>query len=675
MLNRLPRRAQVLLLVLLTWLVAAAPVAWSQVYYVDDDAAQDPGPNDPGVSDPLEDGTQEHPFDSVQEAIDFLLNPCELHIMPGSFTETLNLPGGGCLITGSGKGATVINGVAGVSINLDSLGPMVLRNLTLQHGTMTVFSTSDISIQDTALIDVQAVLRVSGQPTSVSLRGSEVIDSTFEVSGGGLGNETVIFDMAETTMSGGSLQFFTGEGQYIDVSNVVAPSTSIMLTRCCGGYQELTLRDSVFSSVVNGDAYASTLRIASTHFTGNGITAFHGEGAHELTVTDSTFDQGGIAIHNIPDIDVNPLAQISIRRCRFNEGGVSMTSRLYTFDPPFGASLSLSVDSSTFERDGISAVSTFEQGDVGSLDIALTNNVLSTPLTGVRIEMVMPDADQTNPTLSQARTAISNNTFVGSGRGIQMVTNTHVAPVIGAITSISNNIVIGGDIGVEVLGTIDHTVTAQNNDVWANTTGNWAGDIPDQTGMNGNISVDPLLVDAGAGDYHLAPNSPCIDTGVAGPSIPAADHDGLPRPLDGDLNGSALHDIGAFEFAPDADADGSNVVADCDDNNPSAWATPGEVRNVAFADAASFAWEAPLPAGGTFSRYDTLRSAGPADFLGSAVCIESDDALDSQAVDAAQPLPGEAYFYLVRAENACVPGQGPLGFRSDGTPRPGRSCP
>lgn len=49
-------------------------------YYVDDDGPNDPGPYDPCVSDPLEDGSAEHPFDSIQEAIDQAYidcnNPC-----------------------------------------------------------------------------------------------------------------------------------------------------------------------------------------------------------------------------------------------------------------------------------------------------------------------------------------------------------------------------------------------------------------------------------------------------------------------------------------------------------------------------------------------------------------------------------------------------------------------
>ncbi len=46
----------------------------SSILVVDDKAAMDPGPGDPLVSDPEEDGTLKHPFDSIQKAVD-TLNP------------------------------------------------------------------------------------------------------------------------------------------------------------------------------------------------------------------------------------------------------------------------------------------------------------------------------------------------------------------------------------------------------------------------------------------------------------------------------------------------------------------------------------------------------------------------------------------------------------------------
>ncbi|MFH0953305.1 MAG: choice-of-anchor Q domain-containing protein [Verrucomicrobiota bacterium] len=76
----------------------------------------------------------------------------------------------------------------------------------------------------------------------------------------------------------------------------------------------------------------------------------------------------------------------------------------------------------------------------------------------------------------------------------------------------------------------------------------------------GNISSDPLFVNPSAGDFHLAAGSPCVDAGTSN-GAPAVDLDGVPRPLDGDGNGVAQFDMGAYEFVhPQADTDGDGLT-------------------------------------------------------------------------------------------------------------------
>ena len=82
----------------------------------------------------------------------------------------------------------------------------------------------------------------------------------------------------------------------------------------------------------------------------------------------------------------------------------------------------------------------------------------------------------------------------------------------------------------------------------------------------GNIDVDPLFVDPCSGDYRLLPDSPCIDAGTNDAAyLPDTDLAGRARIVDGDCNGVATVDMGAYEFIP---ADVGDLDADCDVDLP-----------------------------------------------------------------------------------------------------------
>jgi hypothetical protein len=86
------------------------------------------------------------------------------------------------------------------------------------------------------------------------------------------------------------------------------------------------------------------------------------------------------------------------------------------------------------------------------------------------------------------------------------------------------------------------------NDVFAAGGPAYGGICADQTGVNGNRSADPMFVATGNGDYRLQAGSPAIDAGDStAADIPATDLDGDPRVVDGDSDGVAVVDLGAWE--------------------------------------------------------------------------------------------------------------------------------
>jgi hypothetical protein len=65
------------------------------------------------------------------------------------------------------------------------------------------------------------------------------------------------------------------------------------------------------------------------------------------------------------------------------------------------------------------------------------------------------------------------------------------------------------------------------------------------TDGGGNLNVDPAFINAATGDYHLRATSPVVDKGSLGTSL---DRDGKARSFDGDKDGTAVPDMGAYEL-------------------------------------------------------------------------------------------------------------------------------
>lgn len=120
-------------------------------------------------------------------------------------------------------------------------------------------------------------------------------------------------------------------------------------------------------------------------------------------------------------------------------------------------------------------------------------------------------------------------------------------------TQLINNILVSSNAATTLYcdPTYGPAPILESNDVYSASGTAYAGTCANLVGTQGNISADPLFTAPGAGDYRLSTVSPAIDAGTS-TQAPNTDLAGSPRPQDGNGDGAAAFDMGAYE-APSRD--------------------------------------------------------------------------------------------------------------------------
>jgi len=127
-------------------------------------------------------------------------------------------------------------------------------------------------------------------------------------------------------------------------------------------------------------------------------------------------------------------------------------------------------------------------------------------------------------------------------------------------TIVNNVAQIGGGILRNLAGTVEYSIVYFNSSNWFVTGANTFSQccLTPQPPDSGNVASDPMLAASTDRYWHLEEGSPCIDTGTNLVAV-GDDVSSVPRPLDGDNDGTAVSDIGAFEYVhshADSDVDG-----------------------------------------------------------------------------------------------------------------------
>lgn len=145
-------------------LALASPCAIGQIY-VDDDAPADPGPDDPALSDPLEDGSLEHPFDTLAEAIAAFQFLDQIVCLPGRYAG----PGNGGIVAGKSFNVRGLRGADETIFDLEHASPFLtltsqssvvfLDGLTIANGTGLATGGIETQSDETELVISSCVLR------------------------------------------------------------------------------------------------------------------------------------------------------------------------------------------------------------------------------------------------------------------------------------------------------------------------------------------------------------------------------------------------------------------------------------------------------------------------------------------------------------------------------------
>lgn len=171
-------------------------------------------------------------------------------------------------------------------------------------------------------------------------------------------------------------------------------------------------------------------------------------------------------------------------------------------------------------------------------------------------------------TLTLLNATVVSNTATKGGGGLTCLDL--CSPTLRNNLFVYNTAAQGGGVNIVVPGVL----VFENNNVYGNTEENYGG-IIDQTGRKGNLSVDPRFVKRDGIpetlDFHLTETSPCLDMGQdLSEAFPAEDLEGVPRPFDGNQDGTAEYDLGAYEYEFDVDQDNYLVSeGDCSEGDPS----------------------------------------------------------------------------------------------------------
>lgn len=491
---------------------------------------------------PIHDGTSwSQAYLSVGDATSNARSGDEIWVARGTYGETLTLNGA----PNGDRDLAIYGGFIGTETSRTQRNWISNATIIDGNGIGNVITILQPTQALHLIVDGFSIRNSKAGGRGISATGSSALQADLDIdncvltgNGTGLWANYAILTAREST--------FTTNGIGIDVSNIISNASSTPPASS-------TISSNTVSANQGDGIHVTTsnVEISTNVITGNSGQGVDATGT--LTLTNNTVNanrSGGILIGSgTPTIQQNNVYQngsdgINVTATAFNISANTVADNSGT-----GIVLSLtssskgSITANTLSGNTSGGVRT--SGGVVRISRNVIKNNSASQGGGLYVSGGVPLLDAN---------FIAGNSVSGTGGGIYssspgivIVGNTvtgNSSPAVGggiyltgALPVVANTIVAFNTSGIEAPA----TTLLRNNDVFGNSSYNY-GAGGDQTGSNGNVSVDPQIAGAPARDPHLQPSSPLINAGNVG-DVPDSglDIDGQNRVI------NTKPDIGADE--------------------------------------------------------------------------------------------------------------------------------
>jgi hypothetical protein len=566
-------------------------------------------------------GTQGTPYCSIQTAICAIkVTGGTVNVLPGTYGETLRFPANVNVVSTDGPAATILDATNKPCVMSDLCAPAPSTNCSAVYFPSAAGTTSRIEgfrIQGGGGIDQTCCdAKIGG---GITIYGSSPTITRNEIKG--------------NTISSATFKLYYGGGIYVNGVDPNNPPRPVITNNLIEG------------NIVNPPSGGSPNNLSE----GDGAGIYVGYNSAPIIVANT--------------IKANHAGDVT-RNNQFAAGGaISLYSRVSAQDTKI--SRNYITDNSAADYGGGVSMGQYEPiaGTVIPSRATIDSNVfdLNGGVDGGALGVQTTKVKIYNNT-------IHNNNSPARGAGISILASANAADQPEIVNNLfTQNFMTGSGTGGGLYVYSGANPTVRYNDIWSNTPGNVAGAKTDASyiGLNGNVSVNPSYTAplATPPNYRLLPGSPVIDAGDNSVAQ-TSDYDGGGRIADGDGNGSAIVDMGAFELSVDSDGDGIPDGTDPDDDNDgvldaadcaslvrAVTQLPDAVNNsLRVVDkTAKLMWNNTFQ-GHTYNVYKGTFGNGP--FAYNETC-QDNERTTRNWTDPAVPLLGRGFYYLVSAKNSC----------------------